>query len=202
MYFLADASFAESRIVLDEQIRLHQLTDNNVAIYVIPLLYRVSQGSLSIKRLRGSLQQITRKHAILRTAFRFDSVNGNLTQYIQPNNVREWFSFCTTNIDNEKDERLLQTILFEEMTNRMHFDLTQGEVCRCHIVRHRSSINSDDDDILSIGDWIIFNFHHVAFDGESERIFLDELQKFYTHEQSLEANDEQTTLQYIDCKLH
>ena len=199
---LADASFAQFRIVLDEQIRLHQLTDKNIAVYVIPLFYRVSQGSLSINRLRRALGQIAREHSILRTALRLDSVSGNLTQYIQPDNDREWFAFCTSSVNKEEDKNFLQTILFEETTNRMHFDLTQGQVCRCHIVRHRSLVNSDDDDILSIGDWIIFNFHHVAVDGESERIFLDELQKFYSHEQSLEANGEQTTLKYIDCKLH
>ena len=161
----------------------------------------MSQGSLSLKHLRAALQQVARKQAILRTAIRFDSDNGNLTQYIQPNNVREWFSFRTTNIDKEKDKNMLQRIIFDEMTNRMHFDLIQGQVCRCHIVRHHSSNNTDDDDILTIDDWIIFNFHHVAFDGESVRIFFDELHKFYNHEQYPENNDEKTTLQYIDCKL-
>jgi NRPS condensation-like uncharacterized protein len=60
---------------------------------------------------------------------------------------------------------------------------------------------NDKDDVLSTGDWIIFNFHHAAFDGESEQIFLDDLQEFYNHEQQLQLNNSQTALEYIDCKL-
>jgi NRPS condensation-like uncharacterized protein len=67
-------------------------------------------------------------------------------------------------------------------------------VCR------RSSIINDDAFLLP-GDWIIFNFHHAAFDGESEQIFLDDLQEFYTQEQQFQVNNEKAALQYIDCEL-
>jgi NRPS condensation-like uncharacterized protein len=196
--FSAEASFAQSRIVLDEQIRFHSSTEKVIAIYNLPLLYRLSAGSLSIEHLRHALRQITLKHSILRTSLQFDPISGNLTQRVHSNEVQDWFICHTSIID---DDDILQTIFKDEITNRAHFNLVQGQVSRCHIVRRRSSLVNDKDDVLSTGDWIIFNFHHAAFDGESEQIFLDDLQEFYNHEQQLQLNNSQTALEYIDCKL-
>ena len=197
-FSLAEASFAQSRIILDEQIRMHLLTEQHATVYNIPLLYRLSEGFLFIKDLRRALQQIALKHAVLRTSIQLDLVNGNLTQRIQSENDRDWFTFCTTFIDGEEDKSLIEKIFIKEMTNQTYFDVNQGQVCRCHIVHHSRPIN--DDDLISTGDWIIFNFHHAAFDGESERVFLDELRRFYSAEQNLLDHDEQTMLQYIDCE--
>ena len=194
-------SFAQSRIILDEQIRMHLLSDKHSTVYNIPLLYRLSQGFLSIQHLRGALQQIAEKHAVLRTSLQLDSNSGDLTQHIQPKNERDWFRFCITLTSDENEKNSIEQIFMDEMANQTYFNINQGQVCRCHIVRRHSSTNEIDDDLLSIGDWIIFNFHHVAFDGESERIFLDELQKFYSSEPNLPDNEEQTRLQYIDCEL-
>jgi NRPS condensation-like uncharacterized protein len=160
------------------------------------LLCRLSEGSLSIECLQRALRQITRKHAILRTCLRFDPASGDLTQYIQPNDVQDWFGFDVSVIE---DDNKLKTIFNDEVTNGTHFDLSQGRVFRCHTVCRRSS-DTNDNGLLLVDDWIIFNFHHAAFDGESEQIFLDDLQKFYTHEQQLQVKDEQPTLQYIDCE--
>lgn len=165
---------------------MHLLTEQHATVYNIPLLYRLSEGCLSIKDLRRALQKIALKHTVLRTSVQ---LNGNLTQRIHSENDRDWFIFCTT----FGDENVIKKIFMEEMTNQRYFDVSQGHVCRCHIVCHRSSIS--DSDVISTGDWIIFNFHHAAFDGESERIFLDELRRFYSNEQEQDA-----LLQYIDCK--
>jgi hypothetical protein len=194
---LAEASFAQCRIVLDEQIRFHSSNENSIAIYNLPMLCQLSECSMSIECLRQGLRFLTGKHAILRTCLRFDPVNGNLTQYVQPNDVQDWFGFDVSVI---QDDNKLKTIFNEEMTNRTHFDVSKGQVFRCHIVCRRSS-TLNDDGFLLVGDWIIFNFHHVAFDGESEQIFLDDLQQFYTHEQQRQVNDDHAIPQYIDCEL-
>lgn len=158
---------------------------------------RLSKCSISIECFRRVLRRITEKHAILRTCLRFDTVSGNLIQYVQANNIQDWFGFGISFIDDDND---LKTIFNDEVTNRTHFDINEGRVFRCHIVRRRSSTMNDNDS-LSVGDWIIFNFHHIAFDGESEQIFFDDLHEFYNNEQQqLQVNDENTILQYIDCK--
>ena len=157
----------------------------------------MSEGTLSIECLRRALRNITGKHAVLRTSLQVDPVCGNLIQYIQPNDTQDWFMLHTHVIE---DDSTLTTIFMDELTNRSHFDLYHGRVGRCHIVRHSATV-ANDDDVLSVGDWIVFNFHHVAFDGESEQILLDDLQKFYTHEKELQVTDAQATLQYIDCEF-
>ena len=99
--------------------------------------------------------------------------------------------------DPEQNMTSIEKIFLDETTNQTLFNIKQGQTCRCHIVRLHCAIRDDEVDLLSIGDWIIFNFHHVAFDGESERIFLDELHHFYSNPTS----EEQTMLQYIDCEF-
>ncbi|CAF4097549.1 unnamed protein product, partial [Adineta steineri] len=193
-----EASFAQSRIFLDEQIRFQSSNQKTTAIYNLPLLCRLSESTMSIEYLQQILRQITEKHAILRTNIRLDSTTGRLNQYIQPNNIHDWFSFHTSIIDDNSE---LNIILNDELTNRTYFDFNQGRVFRCHIVRQRSSIINHND-FLSAGDWIIFNFHHIAFDGESEQIFLDDFQQFYNYKQQVQINDEKTTLKYIDYSIH
>ncbi|CAF4860286.1 unnamed protein product, partial [Rotaria socialis] len=194
-----EASFAQSRIFLDEQIRFHSSNEKIISIYSLPFLYRLAEGSLSISYLHRALRQVTRKHAVLRTSVRLDPINRNLTQYIQPNNAQDCFVFCTSIID---DGNMLENILTDEMTNQTYFDLQTGQLFRCHIVRQRSTIIQDNDDFLHEGDWIIFNFHHIAFDGESEQIFLDDFQKLYCQTENVQADDLHTALQYIDYSVH
>ncbi len=161
------------------------------------MLCQLTRCSLSIECLRRTLRRITEKHSILRTYLQFDPVSGNLTQCVQPNDVQDCFSFDVTVID---DDNKLKAIFNNEVRNPTYFNLSQGRVFRCHIVCRRSSIINDDAFLLP-GDWIIFNFHHAAFDGESEQIFLDDLQEFYTQEQQFQVNNEKAALQYIDCEL-
>ena len=194
LFVLAEASFAQYRIYLDEQIRFECSNEKSIAIYNLPFLYRLSERSLSIESLRRSLRQITEKHSILRTCLRFDTINGNLIQYVRNNDIQDWFGLDVSVIEDDND---LQMIFNDEMTNRRHFHLNEGRVFRCHIVRRRSS-DIDDKDLLSVNDWIIFNFHHIAFDGQSEQIFLDDLQQFYNDQQK--SNNQQIIFQYIDCK--
>ena len=179
----AITSFAQDRIVVDEQIRMQRLSEKHMSVYNCPMVFRVSQNCVSIKRLREALEQITLKHAILRTSVQLD----NMTQSIH---LQDRFTFSVSLIENNS----IETILLDENSNKTYFNLEQGQVFRCHLVQHCAS-----DDFLFTGDWIIFNFHHAAFDGESERIFLNELQQFYRNK---EKNHQALMLQYIDYSVH
>lgn len=193
---LAQASFAQCRIYLDEQIRFQCTNKMTMAIYNLPHLCRLSKASVSIERLRQTLRCLTEKHAILRTSVVLDPTTGHLIQYVQSNSIHDWFSFEISIIDNDDE---IKTIFHDELTNRTYFDIAHGRVFRCHIVRQCSSM-IDNTDLLSIGDWIIFNFHHMAFDGESQEIFFNDLQRFYAVQHQLEDNTKRNILQYIDCK--
>ena len=100
---------------------------------------------------------------------------------------------CITQIN---DEQHMEDIIYDEETNASLFDLSEGRVFRSHILRRSNSIDSD---MLMIGDLIIFNFHHIAFDGSSIEIFLNDLYKAYSSaDQHLECD----SFDYIDYSIH
>ena len=62
------------------------------------------------------------------------------------------------------------------------FDLSQGRVIHCHILRHcrpDDDVSFKNDDLLSKNDLILFCMHHSAFDGASTSIFLHDLALAY-----------------------
>ncbi|CAF3436816.1 unnamed protein product, partial [Rotaria sp. Silwood2] len=89
----------------------------------------------------------------------------------------------------------IEKILYDEETNPNLFDLNEGKVFRCHILRRSTST---DEDVLLISDIIIFSFHHIAFDGASIDIFFEDLQKAYSTDKSLPC----PLFDYIDYSIH
>ncbi|CAF4252230.1 unnamed protein product, partial [Rotaria sordida] len=137
----APASFAQERIVLDEQIRFSSKSNNG--IYTIPLLYRVASvnSHISTTRLHHALQFVIMKHSILRTALHIDS-NGIIMQHclnmnINNNNIKP-YGFSIINLHDDKDRNINKTIT-EIMNNSDMFDLTKGCVIHCHILRQYHS---------------------------------------------------------------
>ena len=164
---------AQTRIFLDEQSRFDHRS--RVAIYNIPLLLQVCDHShVSISRLRDAVDAIIRKHEVLRTRVAFDHIDEKNT-------------LCQTVLDSVsypfeisslvEANLSIEDILEKEETDPSLFNVEQGLVFRCHIWRHgRDSSGSD---LLKSGDLIIFNFHHIAFDGTSADTFLHELAHAY-----------------------
>ena len=87
--------------------------------------------------------------------------------------------------------------VFNDIINQPNlFDLTEGRVIHCHLLRQYLT----DDDILSKDDYILFYIHHSAFDGASTSIFLHDLAFAYETDSSLPLKG--NTLQYIDYAVH
>ncbi|CAF4106619.1 unnamed protein product, partial [Rotaria sordida] len=201
----APASFAQERIVLDEQIRFSSKSNNG--IYTIPLLYRVSSvnSHISITRLHHALQFVIMKHSILRTALHIDS-NGIIMQYclnmnIDNNNIKP-YGFSIINLHDEKNRNIDRTIT-EIINNSDLFDLTKGCVIHCHILRQYhpdDNLSFKNDDLLTKDDLILFNIHHSAFDGASTSIFLRDFSLAYATGCSLPSDDD--ALQYIDYSIY
>ena len=188
------ASFAQSRIWLDERVRF----DGNapkLSIYNMPFLSHVQHGSLSAKRLRHAMELVVLKHAILHSALYFDNDKQELMQRIVAHEENEELFSCVESRFVNKDEDLMK-IMHDERGNPFHFDLERGIVCRLHIVRSSSS-KSDE---LTSGDSIIFNFHHSQFDFPSMIVFHRDLAEAYTTGQ-LNINPE-NELRYLDCKSY
>jgi hypothetical protein len=114
------------------------------------------------------------------------------------------YGFSVRNLrhNNNDDDNTGKTI--EDIINHSNlFDLTQGRVIHCHILRYcrpDDGLSSEHDDLLSKDDCILFCMHHSVFDGTSTPIFLHDLALAYQTNCSLPVND--NTLQYIDYAVH
>jgi hypothetical protein len=106
------------------------------------------------------------------------------------------FGFSVINLHDNDDSRSIDKTINDIINRSDLFDLSQGRVIRCHILRHSSS----NDDLLSKDDCILFCMHHSAFDGASISIFLRDLALAYETDSPLPSND--NSLQYIDYAVH
>ena len=173
---------------MDERVRFGSATDA-VATYHIPLVYEIAQAPVSLERLKRALSALIQKHKTLRTRLVFDETDGTLQQEIMDQISVE---IMLTSVNSEKD---LENILYDEETNPNLFNLSEGQVFRCHAIRRSWTI---DGDLLAPSDILIFNFHHAAFDGTSIDIFFRDLQQAYSTDRSLPP----CVLDYIDYSMH
>ncbi|CAF1258490.1 unnamed protein product [Rotaria sordida] len=174
---------------MDEKIRFNESINGQISVYNELLIYKLtSTTSLSIDRLRQALTLIIAKHEILRIALIYDQ--DKLIQKILPLS-NDLFDLETTCVIN--DTHLKQIVLNEE-TNRALFDLEQGRVFRCHILRQ--SFTNNDDNNLKQEDIILFNFHHIAIDGSSIIVFINDLRQAFTMQ--VLSNNNEDSITYLD----
>ncbi|CAF1467162.1 unnamed protein product, partial [Adineta steineri] len=200
----AKASFAQERIFLDEQIRFSS-TDNNINMYVIPLIYRISSVNdhISISRLQHAFQSVILKHQVLRTALYLD-LNGVIVQNCLDTNAiindKKLSRFSIVNFPDEEHE---QNEIVKKILNQSDlFDIPIGHVINCHILRRDHSNHSftPKNDVLSKDDLILFTIHHACFDGASTSIFIRDLSLAYQSNDLLPIDD--NSLQYIDYSIY
>src|ERR1700722_1053494 len=107
---------------------------------------------------------------------------------------QELFGFTVLDMEErtykKNDEKIHHSVLF---------DLINGCMLHCHIVRHRSK-SPPNNDFLTENDIILFNIHHSVFDGASTSIFLDNLCVAYDTDITLAVDD--NAIQYIDYSVH
>ncbi|CAF4204968.1 unnamed protein product, partial [Adineta steineri] len=195
----AEASYAQQRIFVDQTIRF----SSEIAVYNIPLIYRVkstcNSEQITIDRLRRGIDALIAKHAILRTSMCWDTNTGILVQHIQQLNSRAQYDFLISHVENDEQ---MTAICNKELTFSKLFDLTRGIIFRCHIIimdNYSCPSRKNEQAFLQFGDILIFNVHHIAFDGASRRIFFRDLQHTLENDAALLIND--STLQYIDYSV-
>ncbi|UJR34432.1 hypothetical protein I4U23_021839 [Adineta vaga] len=181
----AEASWAQERIYHYGVV--HDETVDNV-----PIVLQLVQGSVSIARLRRALDALVWKHAVLRTSLHLDIMTDTLTQRIEPFSYENHYTMTVSHAASDYE---FDTLLNESVTNETLFNLDRGHVLHCRIIQ-RAFVN---DDTMSAGDTIIFNFHCLAFDNASIDLFLGDLCLCYqNHLSPLDKN----ALQYIDYAIH
>ena len=191
---VAPASFAQTRVLLDEQTLSHA-DQSLIATHNMPFMYRLSsECAISTEKLFRAIQLILFKHESLRTSLIFKEESNHFIQSIVDfkDNPRTLFAFVESTF--ETDEQL-NNMIDDEKYNSGLFDLSQGLVFRCHIMCFKGMSSNG---LLRENDRILFNFHRAVFDHSSMNIFLHDLNEAYSS--SRLAVDENASLRYIDCK--
>ena len=155
--FVMPTSFAQQRLWL-----LEQLTGGE-AVYHMPAAIRLT-GQLDYQALKRSVNEIVRRHEVLRTAFA--SMEGIPVQVIKPH-----LDIPLTQIDlqnlpaEQRAERVTQ--LLQDEAERA-FDLSDGPLMRTTLVRL-----DQDEHILQI------TMHHMISDAWSVGILIKEMAMLY-----------------------
>ncbi|MCO6452808.1 MAG: amino acid adenylation domain-containing protein [Caldilineales bacterium] len=150
-------SFAQERLWL-----LQQLNPHDAAAVRATGLRLI--GPLDVRALRWSLDEIIRRHEILRTVYL--EQNGQIVQIVQPARPIDLEFHDISRLDSEAQQEQINLVA----TQRAHLvlDLTNGPL----------GVAS----LLEIGPEehvLLFLIHHIAFDGWSEGVFIRELAALY-----------------------
>ncbi|UJR29563.1 hypothetical protein I4U23_010780 [Adineta vaga] len=187
--FFSIASFAQERIFLDEQVRF----SNKIAIYNELVVVRPVKGSLSMALLLEALRAVLEKNNILRTCLILDNSENKLKQCVTDHH--QTFTFAneqTFETDNE-----LSDLIYKGKVDRSRFDLSNGRIFDCQILRKQQSLNSNyDTEQITDSDVLIFGFHHTVCDRLSFQNFLKSLSRAYNNKKAYAG--EKQSLQYID----
>jgi hypothetical protein len=137
------------------------------------------------------------KHKILCTSLIFNNDDGNLKQRITDNH--QTFTLAPDQIF--KNENELHDIIYQMTIDPNLFDLSNGRVFSCQILRQQKLINENNDNqLITESDVLIIAFHHVAFDRSSRQIFYNDLCMAYNNDVTMSVNEE--AFQYIDYAVH
>jgi amino acid adenylation domain-containing protein len=150
-------SFAQQRLWFLDQLQ------PGSPFYNIPRAIRL-RGTLDVAALERAINQIVRRHEILRTTF--PSVDGEPVQAIA-HRMRLPLPIVDLS-ELEKDARDAEARRLADEEAARPFDLETGPLMRTTLVRL-----ADDDHLL------LWTVHHIVFDGWSRAIFHQELAALY-----------------------
>ena len=150
-------SFAQHRLWF-----LNQLDPSSPA-YNIPAGIRLT-GALDRPALERSLQEIVRRHEVLRTTFPL--VEEQPVQAIAPFLIIELPVVDLAELPPDQREAAVQRLAKEQA--QQPFDLAKGPLLRLTLLRL-----TDEEHVL------VLTIHHVVFDGWSTGVFLRELTMLY-----------------------
>ena len=150
-------SYAQHRLWFLEQF------NPGIPLYNVQLAIRL-QGKLNIEALQKSVNEIIRRHKILRTAFKVEN-----NEPVQIVNEHREIQLKVETIEGENQsqiEEITRTFLTKEI--QKGFDLEAGNLFRVVLVR----IGEDDHIAYLI-------MHHIVFDGWSTAIIVKEIGELY-----------------------
>jgi amino acid adenylation domain-containing protein len=151
-------SFAQQRLWFIDQL------EPGSAAYNCPAAVRLN-GRLDVEALKQTLNELIRRHEVLRTAF--PSLSGRPAQQISPAGE---FDLSIVELDYlASDEREVAAIRLAEDEAKQPFDLARGPLVRATLLRL-----DEDDNVL------LMTLHHIVSDGWSMGVLINEMASLYT----------------------
>src|SRR5262249_15914782 len=133
------------------------------SVYNVPGAWRLS-GPLDFMALQRSVNEIVRRHEVLRTSF--VTVDGQPTQHIEPFLTVLLDRVDLTNLADSEKEAAIELQVREEI--QKPFDLARGPLLRAKLLRL-----AEDDHVLLLA------MHHIVSDGWSVGVLFRELSRLY-----------------------
>jgi len=152
--FVFPTTFAQQRLWFLEQLQPGSTS------YLIPWSLRI-EGELNVSALEKTLDEIVRRHEILRTTF---SWNDETPMQVVGSPT---FSLPVLNISglNQPEEKAAEMGRAEA---RIPLDLENGPLFRAQLLRLSSRLHI-----------LLLTMHHIIFDGWSRRLLIQELSALY-----------------------
>jgi acyl carrier protein len=164
-------SFAQQRLWFLAEL------DPKSTFYIVPTAVRL-QGQMNFDALQQALNEIVRRHEVLRTSFR--TVDGEPVQVISPPQPVKILR------EDAEDEETARRLMNDEAN--IAFDLSEGPLLRVKLLRL-----ADDKHVL------LLTMHHIISDGWSMGVLSKELTALY---RSFNRGEESTLaelpVQYAD----
>jgi amino acid adenylation domain-containing protein/FkbH-like protein len=140
-----------------QQLWLIQQMDPESHLYNVPRAIQL-KGQLNIEALRSTLNEIVRRHEVLRT--RFVAVNGEPVQVIE--STLE-IPLPMSEVASEEE-----AVRLAHQQYRKAFDLEKGPLLRARLIRIR-----EENHVLAV------IMHHIVSDGQTGGVFFAELGEIY-----------------------
>jgi len=170
-------SFAQQRLWFLEHLK------PNSSLYLMPCAARLT-GQLNVAALEQSLNEIVRRHEVLRTTFA--TSNGRPFQVISPTASLTLQVIDLSDFAEAEKEAAVNRSIHEE--SRRPFDLSVGPLMRASLLRL-----APDEHVL------LFTMHHIISDGWSFGVLIHELGMLYRDfSQSQAPSLRELPIQYAD----
>ncbi|HEY2932798.1 MAG TPA: condensation domain-containing protein [Acidobacteriota bacterium] len=159
----AEAAFPAPTWFFQQQWWVQEPWESDSAAHNYPLPLRI-QGPLNLKALEASLQEIVRRHQVLRSVFR--NVDGKLVQIIIPAEPIEIAVMDLTRMPEAERNAQASRLVLEEASRP--FDLRRGPLLRVGLLRLGA-----EDHVLQL------TTHDIVYDDWSTAILIRELSTLY-----------------------
>ena len=150
-------SFAQQRLWILDQVE--------AVGSAYSLLFPVAlKGTLDPAALSGALNEVVRRHEVLRT--RFEAHDGIGAVAVVSSDLQIEMPILQIEGSPDEQRQRVETLIEEEM--QRPFSLSQGPLLRAQLLRL-----SEDDHIA------LFSLHHMVSDAWSLNLFIEEISRFY-----------------------